>query len=152
MPDAIKYTPFGTPILESKPSDVSKKELAQFGLELDKETGSTNVVLKEPLDLDALIQTYKDQCGMELAQMQLKRGLASPEDFAAVPGDYGDTSTLPDNINDAYQQKLAAEEAAGSLDLHQFKTDADIQAYVEKYVQQQLAAQAQTQKEVKDNA
>lgn len=144
MPETIKYTPFGTPIRKVEPQDCSNKLLKQYGLELDKETGSTFVVEKDPLDLDAQIQTYKDQCGLEFAQLQLKRGLASPEDFAAQPGDYGDTSTLPDNINDAYRASLDAKKAA-NLDLGQFKTDADIQAYVKAQVKAQLEAQAKAQ-------
>lgn len=144
MPDAIKYTPFGTPIRESAPSDCSKKELAQFGLELDKETGSTYVVQKDPIDLDELIQSYKDSCGMEQAQLLLRRGLASPEDFAAKPGDYGDTSTLPDNINDAYRASLEAQKAG--VDLGQFHSDADIKAYVEAQVAKALAAQEEAAK------
>lgn len=139
----IQYTPFGTPIKQFVPTHsgkVCKKEIAQFDLVFDKETGSTHVEQKDPLDLDAQIQTYKDQCGLDFALLQMKRGLATPEQFAAVPGDYGDTSTLPDNINDAYQAAQAAKKAAGSLNLDQFKTDADIQAYVEKAVAAQLAA------------
>lgn len=153
MPNVIKLTPFGTPIRDVLPVDCSQKELAQFGLELDKETGSTYVVVKDPIDLDALIQSYKDQCGMELAQLQIKRGLASPEDFAAEPGDYGDTSTLPDNINDAYRASLVAQQSG--INLEQFKTDADIEAYVKAQVKAQLEAQAKAQQqttEVKDNA
>ena len=136
----VSYTPFGTPIREEVAQDCSQKEIAQFGLELDKETGSTHVVLKDPLDLDALIQTYKDQCGMELAQLQIRRGLATPDDFAAQPGDYGDTSTLPDNINDAYRASLEAKKSG--INLEQFKTDADIEAYVKAQVKAQLQAQA----------
>lgn len=154
MPETIKYTPFGTPIRKFKPVDCSRKLLKQYGLELDKETGSTFVVEKDPMDLDAQIQTYKDQCGMELAQLEIKRGLASPEDFAAKPGDYGDTSTLPDNLNDAYRASLDAKKA--KVDLSKFKTDADIQAYVKAQVKAQLEAaqaKAQTQsKEVTENA
>lgn len=137
MPE-VKYTPFGTPIRATKPSDCSKKELAQFGLELDKETGCTVIVQKDPVDLDELVQSYRDQCGMVMAQNLIARGLASPEDFAAQPGDYGDTSTLPDNINDAYQASLKAQESG--VDLSQFKTDQDIQDYVNKMIEEKLAA------------
>lgn len=154
MPETVKYTPFGTPIRKSEPVDCSNKFLAQFGLELDKETGSTFIVGKDPIDLDAQIQTYKDQCGMDLAQLQMKRGLADPGDFAAEPGDYGDTSTLPDNINDAYRASLNAKKAS-NVDLSQFKTDADIEAYVKAQVKAELEAQAKIQnqpKEVNENA
>lgn len=140
----VKLTPFGTPVRECKPTrsdKIYKKEIAQFGLELDQKTGSTVVVSKDPLDLDALIQSYKDQCGMEMAQLMIKRGLASTDDFAAKPGDYGDTSTLPDNLNDAYQAAQVAQKAAGNINLSQFKSDKDIQDYVNKVIAQQLAAQ-----------
>lgn len=142
MLDPVQYTPFGTPIRPVIPTDCSKKELEQFGLELDKETGSTFVVEKDPIDLDEIVQSYKSQCGMEMAQTLLKRGLASEEDFYAKPGDYGDVSELPDNLNDAYQAKLAADqvaEAAG-LALEGIKTDADFQAYVDQLVAAKLAA------------
>lgn len=138
-----QYTPFGTLVRSFVPSHDSrlyKKEIAQFGLDYDKETGSSVIVLRDPLDLYAEIQSHRDECGLEFAQLQIKRGLADPSDFAAVPGDYGDTSTLPDNINDAYQAAQAAKHAAGSVDLRQFKSDADIQAYVNKIVAEQLAA------------
>lgn len=139
-----ELTPFGTPVRKFKPTRTSKlykKEIAQFGLELDQVTGSTVVVSKDPLDLDALIQSYKDQCGMEMAQLMIKRGLASPDDFAAAPGDYGDTSTLPDNLNDAYQAAQVAQKKAGDVNLSQFKSDKDIQDYVNNVIAQQLAAQ-----------
>lgn len=146
----IKFTPFGTPIKPFVPTHsgkVYKKEIAQFDLAFDKETGSTYVEQKDPLDLDAQIQSYKDQCGLEFAMLQMKRGLITADQLAAAPGDYGDTSTLPDNLNDAYQAAQAAKSAAGSLDLTQFKTDADIQAYVEKAVAAQLAAKEAAAKE-----
>lgn len=150
----LKLTPFGTPIREVPTTDCSQKELAQFGLELDKETGNTFVVQKEPIDLDELVQSYKDQCGMEQAQLLIARGLASPEDFAAKPGDYGDTSNLPDNLNDAYQAHLKAESVG--IDLGQFKTEDDIQKYVEEAVAaalkaKQAASAVNTEKEAVNN-
>lgn len=147
-------TPFGgpvRPVYQSKYwKNVGKKTLAQFDLKFDPKTGGTDIVQKDPLDLDAEIQSHKDECGMVQAELLLKRGLARPEDFAAKPGDYGDTSKMPDNINDAYQ---LAQEVKGSakIDLKQFKTDADIQAYVDAQIQAQLAKQAKKE-EVKDNA
>lgn len=143
MPEAaVRYTPFGTPIRKTHGVKLSVKVVPQYGLEPDKETGSTKIVKKDPLDLYELTQSYKSLCGMELAQLQISRGLASPDDFAAKPGDYGDTSTLPDNINDAYQASLKAKSAAASqgVNLSQFKSDADIKAYVDKLVSAQLKA------------
>lgn len=137
----LKFTPFGTPIRPVKPTKCDKKFLEQFGVELDTKTGNTIIVHKDPVDLDALIQSYRHECGMELAQTLIQRGLADPNDFYPEAKDYGDTSELPDNLNDAYRESLRAQDAAGSLDLGQFKTEADIQAYVEKYVKEQLEAQ-----------
>lgn len=159
MPNAINYTPFGTPIRKADAVDLDKKELAQFGLELDKETGSMIIVQKDPIDLDEVIQSYKDQCGMELAQNLIKRGLADPDDFAAKPGDYGDISALPDNLNDAYQASLAAKgvEKANGLDLGDIRTQADLQKYVNQLIAEKLkaaevGAPVSQNSEVKDNA
>lgn len=146
---AVQYTPFGTPIRKERfiYDGISQRKLAQFGLELDKETGSTKVVEKDPIDLFELIQSYKDECGMEAAQRLIARGLASPDDFAAQPVDYGDTSQLPDNINDAYQQNLKNQQLG--VDLSQFKSTADIDAYVTEQVKKELAkAQAQAQQQI----
>lgn len=143
MPEAaLKYTPFGTPIRKVKGVNCNVRTIPQFGLVLDKETGTTYLEAKDPLDLHALVQTFRDQCGMTAAQNLIKRGLADPNDFAAAPGDYGDTSALPDNINDAYQASLKAKSAAAfqGVNLSQFKSDADIKAYVDKLVSAQLKA------------
>lgn len=151
-----KVTPFGgpvRPVYQSKYwENVGKKTVAQFDLKFDPKTGGTEIVQKDPLDLDAEIQSHKDECGMVQAELLLKRGLARPDDFAAKPGDYGDTSNLPDNINDAYQMAQEVQKSV-NVDLKQFKTDADIQAYVQSQIQAELAKQKQTTKtEVKDNA
>lgn len=166
MANVPTVTPFGGPVRSVYKSkfwkNVGKKEVAQFDLKFDPKTGGTDIVLKDPLDLDAEIQKHKDECGMVQAQLLLKRGLARPEDFAAQPGDYGDTSKLPDNINDAYQMAQEAQKAV-NVDLKQFKTDADIQNYVQAQIQAELAKQRQAIKqaeaakatpktEVKDNA
>lgn len=142
MPETVKYTPFGTPIRKVKGVNCNVRTVPQFGLVLDKETGSTHLEPKDPLDLHALIQTFRDQCGMTAAQNLIKRGLAEPKDFAAVPGDYGDTSALPDNLNDSYQASLAAQKAAqaSGVDLGLFKSEADIKAYVDKMVSEKLKA------------
>lgn len=145
--EVIEFTPFGTPIKKERYvfEGVHEKLMAQFGLELDKETGTMLIVSKDPIDLDEIIQSYRDQCGMEYVQKLLARGLANPEDFAAQPIDYGDSSELADNINDAYQQTLKNAEL--NVNLGQFKTAADIDAYVIAQVKAQLAAQAPKQQE-----
>lgn len=142
MPETVKYTPFGTPIRKVKGVKCNVRTIPQFGLVLDKETGTTHLEAKDPLDLHALIQTFRDQCGMTAAQNLIKRGLADSQDFAAQPGDYGDTSTLPDNLNDAYQASLAGKKAAkaSGVDLGKLRTEADIKAYVDKMVSEKLKA------------
>lgn len=155
--EVIEYTPFGTPIKKERYvfDGVHEKLMAQFGLELDKETGTMLIVSKDPIDLDEVIQSYRDQCGMEYVQKLLARGLASPEDFAAQPIDYGDSSQLPDNINDAYQQSLKNAELG--VNLGQFKTASDIDNYIIAQVKAQLANsqtrtnEPQTQTEANNN-
>lgn len=144
------FNPFGTPVALAADrkecfhfDGIDVRNIPQFGLELDKETGSTVIVEKDPLDLFELIQSYKDQCGMDFVQKMMARGLASAEDFAAQPLDYGDSSQLADNINDAYQQTLANEKLG--VDLGQFKTAQDIDNYIIAQVKSQLAKQQTTQ-------
>lgn len=137
----VKFNPFGSLIPSFKPQFVklvTEKQVAQFGCEFDEETKQMVSVLKDPLDLDAQIQTFKDQCGMAQAQLLLKRGLITPEELAAKPGDYGDSSDMPDNINDAYQKAMSS--AVPGVDVRKFKTDEDIQKYVESVIAAKLAA------------
>lgn len=151
--EKISYNAFGTPVILSSDrkecfhfDGIDVRTIPQFGLELDKETGSTVIVEKDPLDLYELIQSYKDQCGMEFVQKLITRGLASPDDFAAQPIDYGDSSQLADNINDAYQQAMANEKLG--VDLGQFKTAQDIDNYIIAQVKAQLAnAKSRSQSE-----
>lgn len=154
--EKVAFNAFGTPVALAGDREecyhfdgIGVRNIPQFGLELDKETGSTVIVEKDPLDLFELIQSYKDQCGMDFVQKMISRGLASEEDFAAQPIDYGDSSQLADNINDAYQQAVSNDKLG--VDLGQFKTAQDIENYVIAQVKAQLAKQQATQTQTQIN-
>lgn len=142
MSDAVQYTPFGTPIREFKPSHFPKNDglLPTFELKLDKETGNTEIVQGEPIDLYAQIQSYKDSCGMTAAQELIARGLKAPDAFADDPADYGDISTMPDNINDAYQANEQAAAAARAYGIEGIQTQAELDSYIKSMVAKELAA------------
>lgn len=153
MSESVKYTPFGSPIREPVYTDLGKNDglLPTFELDLDKETGNTQVVQGEPIDLYAEIQSFKDSCGMYAAQQQIAHGLKAPDAFSDLnnPTDYGDISEMPDNINDAYQANQAAAAQANALGIGGIQTQADLDKYVADLVAKQIAAQkaAQTPKE-----
>lgn len=61
--------------------DLNERYLVDLKVKFDPQTGATIPDESDVIDLEALIQTYKDQCGMELAQKLIKTGQAQPDDF-----------------------------------------------------------------------
>lgn len=102
--------------------DCTKHLMPKVSLKVDKEALKTVPVEDDFVDLDELILSYKDSCGMAAIQKLLAKGLASPGDFAD-DGLHGvDLTGVADNLNDAYQkqqllgEKLAEIEAQLGLD------------------------------------
>lgn len=90
-----KKDPFG--VLQREPAAaqvLDARELVQLGVKFDPATGSTTPDESNIIDLVELTQTYKDQCGMELANRLLKNGLATAADFKD-DGKHGFDATLP---------------------------------------------------------
>lgn len=86
--------------------DFNKRD--ELGLELDKESGNTNVVITGTHDIDKEIQEFEDSCGMEGMRKLISQGRATPRDFYD-DGKHGmDVVGLPDNVNDAYRASLAS--------------------------------------------
>lgn len=89
------------PLPETLKRDANAME--EIALELDKETGNTNIVITGHRDLDKEIQEFKDQTGFEGMRKLIAQGKATPRDFFD-DGKHGqDVSGLPDNVNDAYR-------------------------------------------------
>lgn len=129
------------------PIDYNQRD--DIGLELDKDTGNTNVVITGTKDTDKEIQEFKDDCGFEGMRKLIAQGRAVPKDFYD-DGKHGmDVAGLPDNVNDAFRaaqaanldkdemlNKLGVDESDGIDD-----TEAKIKAAVESYFKN-LALQA----------
>lgn len=124
------------------PVEPDKKKLGadsfvQLGVKFDPKTGSTTPDESNKISLVKLIQTYKDQCGMEFVQKQLRLGLLKPEDLAD-DGKHSGDGTLPIDVNDAYRAALNAgkekQELAKALgiDLPENVTPDQIKAALEK--------------------
>lgn len=82
-----------------------------------KKTEEGNIIPDESnlIDLDALIQTYKDQCGMEAAKRLLKTGQAQPEDFADDGKSGFDCTVIPESAQERANAAVAAKAQADAV-------------------------------------
>lgn len=98
--------PFGRPYVPAKDAwDPSQAYVFRVKtMEVDHDT-LVAVPVYEKIDLQAEIDACRGLCGLEYMKQQLARGLAKPEDFRAKPGEFGDTTTLPQDVHTA--KKLA---------------------------------------------
>lgn len=103
-----KYIPFQRPDL-----DYNKKDI--LGVELDKETGNTKVVVTGTEDIDRQIQECLEDSGFESMKRLIATGQARPLDFADDGKGGKDITNLPDNVNDAYRAALAAKESSDKV-------------------------------------
>lgn len=78
-------------------------------------TGDTKVNVDDKIDLVELIQSYKDQCGIEFMLNQMKIGVVTPSSICDDGQHSGDASIYPDNAADAYQAALKANEQKKEL-------------------------------------
>lgn len=100
--------PFG--VIPPKPikTKADKRYLDTYGVELDKATGTTKVVVTGKIDLVEMIQANKDLCGMELVKKMIATGQADPSEFAD-DGAHGGDFSLGSDPTTVY---MAAQEAA----------------------------------------
>ena len=93
------------------------------------------------VDLYALIQTYKDQCGMEAAKRLLQTGERSPEDFADPRNIQYDDSAIPetpqDRANAAVQAnaQVDAVKAKYGIDPNQDMTQEQFENIIKSFIQ-----------------
>ena len=90
-----------------------KHLLEQYDYVLNKETGVFEVVESGKLDITELIISQKDNCGLNLALLNIARGM-SPEAFRD-DGKHGGDFSKGTNLNEAYQDKLVADQVAAQL-------------------------------------
>ena len=103
-------------------TDISNKEPKHLTLipritdqvEVDKETLIVRPVV-ETYDVQAEIQTYKNQCGLEYFKLLLAQGKAVKSD-AYDDGEHGfDTSVIPETIHEAHNNAQAGADVLAEL-------------------------------------
>lgn len=148
----------GVPIRERKPQNLDARYLIQLKVTFNPETGETEPDESDTIDLVAMIQTYKDQCGMEGALRMLKTGQVTAEALAD-DGKHGiDATKLPANaqevanallrsteFKDQFAEKFGIPKGAENL------TDDQLSNLIGKKVEEILGNYIKKQ-EVKDNA
>lgn len=105
MQDKIERDFLGNPVREPIFTPGNQPYMIDVKVTFDPETGSTTPDESNKVDLVALIQTYKDQCGMELAKKLLKNGQADAADFA---DDGKHSFELPEDLDTAQGRANAA--------------------------------------------
>lgn len=122
--------PLGFLVPNHETNDFSRDLLVQLKVKFDPETGSTTVDESDSIDLDSMIQTYKDQCGVEYVMKLIKMGMANPDKFMD-DGKHGGDASAPTDINDALALANAgnsvAQQIAKSLGMSIDETTTDQQ-------------------------
>lgn len=127
MPTEYQKDCFG--VIQRAPAAPVKCDVRQFiqlGVKFDPATGSTSPDESNIIDLVELTQTYKDQCGMELAKRLLKNGMATPEQFQD-DGKHSGDATLPglESAQAAANAAIAAEKNVEAM-LQQLGMDKNV--------------------------
>lgn len=137
-------SPFGSEFPQTKNftrSDCSDKYMINLKVKVN-EDHSVSPDESDKVDLDALIQTYKDQCGMEMAQRLIKLGQAQPGDFADDGQHSVDCTKLPQSTQEAANMAVAAGKQTEALrkkfglpnaDLDGDQLEAMLNAYFSKH-------------------
>lgn len=126
-----------------KPIKCDVKEMVQLKVSVG-EDGKAYPDEGDVVDLDALIQTYKDQCGMEGAKRMLKQGLITPEELADDGKSSYDGSVIPETAQDranaavAAQKNLDSVKAMFGIEPGQDLTDEQVDALIKSYIEKNL--------------
>lgn len=121
------------------PSKLDDKLMVQLGVK-KLDDGSVVPDQSQTIDLDALIQTYKDQCGMELAKRLIATGQATEVDFRDDCKHSGDIRELPVSaqsranaaVTAAANTAAMADELGVRADMDEEQLTAIIQQYIQK--------------------
>lgn len=139
---------------KSEKLNIDFNDVEELGLELDKETGNTKVVVTGHRDIHREIQEFKDDCGFEGMRKLIEQGKATPRDFYD-DGKHGqDVADLPDNVNDAFRAAVDSNKKSDAV-LQELGVNPKgmSQADVEKAITDAVNRRFdQMQKEIKENA
>lgn len=102
-----------------------EKDLNVYSLKLG-EKGAAKVYVERKEDLDAIIQTYKDQCGLEAMITLLKRGQISATALAD-DGQHSGDGTVPTELGEAFlfaqEKKVSGDALLKALGLSSVDVD-----------------------------
>lgn len=150
----IKIDAFGVVTENLKPEALKCDEhyLIQYDYALNKETGVFEVKETGKVDLTEIIQSNKENCGLNLALLNIARG-ADPSVYAD-DGKHGGDFSGTTNINEAYQNALNAKEVAKSvakeLGIDDYENCENLDEVIAKAVEKKIAASASAPSEVKE--
>lgn len=119
-----------------------KGKIVKYGLEHDKETGTTIPVVAETVDLAELVSSFVEQTGVENVMRLIRSGQLNAE-VVADDGKHGaDLTQVPTYAGDLLAQQQAAEAQKDALcqALGIESLDGDINEIVNKAVEAKLAA------------
>lgn len=145
--------PFGVVRKKIQDKKILKKDLGfirEYGLEVDKETHRTKPVVKNKVDIDKLVQSYKEQCGIEYMLRMVQQGRVDLNDICD-DGKHGvDATVIPTFAGDALRmlkpgikegEKL--KDTLGipkDLKLNEANLEAVLKPYIESYFNKMVAA------------
>lgn len=137
-----KYCP-GFPKVDCQPIDCTEHLMVDLKVKVNEDhtvsPDDSNVV-----DLDALTQTYRDQCGMEAAKRLLKSGQAQPSDFADDGKSNYDGTIVPETAQEranaavAAGVKVDAVKAKYGIDPNAKMSDEQFDALIKDYISKNL--------------
>lgn len=156
--DYSKVDAFGHPFcqacLPSESQDQGGK-IIKYGLEHDKETGNTIPVVAEEIDIAELVNSFKEQTGVEQALRLISSGQATADQFADDGKHGADLTQIPDYAGDLLRQNIELQAQKELIKEQYGLSDADLEgkdleAVIKAAVEKRLAdikAQAADQKE-----
>lgn len=105
----------GYPKVPVVPTKLDDNRFIQLKVKFDPATGST-VPEEEVLDFQKVIESYREQCGVEFMIKQVKLGAISLASLADDGQHGADIAGSPDNINDAYQAAVVGNDNIAGLE------------------------------------
>lgn len=148
----MRVDPFGIvlPVDRSSYSvDLSDPYVDVLGLELDKETGNTNVVVTGKRNTVEEIQSFKDECGLEAALRDISSGLLNPAslcDDGKHGGDFSSPTMLAPMSNRIEETRAASAYADAAARKAGMDLDALHGDKVEEYLSGLIKAQIEKMK------
>lgn len=131
----------GFPPVVVQPIKCDERMMIDLKVKFDPKTGKTTPDESQKIDLVELIQTYKDQCGMELAKKLIRTGQVPPDAFKDDGKHSYDASIIPETAqardNAANAQKAQVDAMASALGIpadYGKLTDDQLTTFIKEYI------------------